>query len=136
MQPDAAKLKLVQSWLERAHEDLAAADRLVQEPPLSGAAAFHAQQATEKVLKAYLGWRDVPGRKIHELLELLADCGEVDAGFASLVPAAKQLSPCAVEPRYPSRTPTPSPQEAEEALRLAREVMEFVTLRLPPEASA
>jgi hypothetical protein len=50
MQPDAAKLKLVQSWLERAHEDLAAADRLVQEPPLSGAAAFHAQQAAARLL--------------------------------------------------------------------------------------
>jgi HEPN domain-containing protein len=136
MQPDAAKLKLVQSWLEKAREDIAAADRLVQSPPLSGAAAFHAQQAAEKVLKAYLAWRDVPGRRIHELIELLAECEEVDAGFASLVPAAKQLSPYAVEPRYPSRTPTPSPQEAEEALRLAREVMGFVTLRLPPEASA
>jgi len=43
---------------------------LEADAPLPGVAAFHAQQAAEKSLKAFLYWHEVPFRKTHELEEL------------------------------------------------------------------
>ena len=65
MQHDAARIVDTRAWLAKALTDLLAADRLLHfDPPLAGAAVFHAQQAAEKVLKAFLAWHDDPFRKI------------------------------------------------------------------------
>jgi HEPN domain-containing protein len=45
----------MRAWVEKATDDLEAAETLLaREPPKSSAAAFHAQQAAEKDLKAAL----------------------------------------------------------------------------------
>src|SRR5438445_358947 len=71
MQPDA--LAEAGEWLVRAQEDLAAAERLLQtSPPLLAVAAYHAQQAGEKALKAFLAAHNVAFRSTHNLEELLS----------------------------------------------------------------
>ena len=53
MQPSA--IREAREWLERADLDLRLAERALQvPPPLAGGAAYHAQQAAEKALKAFL----------------------------------------------------------------------------------
>ncbi|MFQ5806078.1 MAG: HEPN domain-containing protein [Phycisphaerae bacterium] len=52
MPPDVAS---VRSWLAKAdHERRRAEAALAQTPPITDTAAFHCQQAVEKLLKAYL----------------------------------------------------------------------------------
>jgi HEPN domain-containing protein len=51
------RIKEVQTWLEKARQDLEAAAWLLESPSsLYGAVGFHCQQAVEKALKAYLTW--------------------------------------------------------------------------------
>ncbi len=54
MSPETAEVK---RWLEKADHDRRAAPlALAGEPPITDVAAFHCQQAVEKLLKAYLVW--------------------------------------------------------------------------------
>lgn len=46
-------------WLERAKDDLYAAEILLQHPELTNMVAFHAQQVVEKSLKAILEEADM-----------------------------------------------------------------------------
>jgi HEPN domain-containing protein len=61
MPHDPARVEDARTWLVRAASDLGAgAHDLTVEPPFTGDAVFHAQQAAEKSLKAFLTWHDVP----------------------------------------------------------------------------
>lgn len=125
------KLSLTHEWLAKAEEDLLAAERMNQPPPLLDVALFHCQQATEKAFKAFLTWHDRPFRKTHELSELLLQCQEIDQQFADLLGSAKVLTQYATQTRYPGTSRPPALIEAETALRFAREAVAFVVARLP-----
>jgi len=53
-------------------------------PPLQATAAYHAQQAGEKALKAFLAAHDVAFRPTHSLEELLSQCQAIEAGLSIL----------------------------------------------------
>ena len=54
MQHDPALIAEVRAWLSKAGKDLAAAEyELKAEPPFADDIVFHAQQATEKSMKAF-----------------------------------------------------------------------------------
>ena len=56
MRPEA--VSEAREWLERAELNLRLAERALRIPPvLAGGAAYHAQQAAEKALKAFLAAR-------------------------------------------------------------------------------
>jgi HEPN domain-containing protein len=58
--PEDIKKEFVQRWLAKAESDLLASRHLLQgRPDLAGTAAFHAQQAVEKTLKALLVWHQI-----------------------------------------------------------------------------
>lgn len=118
--------------MRKAATDLAAGAMLAEHPELASAAAFHAQQAAEKARKAFLAWRDVPVRRIHDIGELLAECASLDRGFLALRAEGPDLTAYAVEDRYPGADATP--EQATEAQRVAREVVAFVRGVLPPDA--
>ncbi len=113
-------------WLEKARRDLAAAERLLDMPDYS---AFHAQQAAEKALKALLvalGERPPRTHNIGLLLEKLRGRGlDVDR-----VTQARILTEYAVEARYPDIEETVEREEADEALGIARRVLEWAAERL------
>jgi HEPN domain-containing protein len=61
----------VQSWLKKASQDLRAASILVEEEfDDYNTSAFHAQQASEKFLKAFLVRHQVEFPKTHDIKEL------------------------------------------------------------------
>ncbi len=58
-------------WLQLVHDDLAAARTLLADPNIpSHIACFHAQQASEKALKALLVASSTPFKKPHDLVVL------------------------------------------------------------------
>lgn len=64
------------------------------------AAAFHAQQAIEKSLKAVLCLREIPFRRTHDLLELAGRLAETGLVLPIDDDALLRMTPYAVEFRY------------------------------------
>ncbi len=135
MQPDP-RLHLTSEWLRRGHQDLAVADQFSRDPAFCETVAFHAQQAVEKSLKAYLTWRNVPFRQTHILEGLAAECAQVDPAFIPLVAKVAPLTPYVSAGRYPFTPVTVTLDMALEALRTAHELCAFVLVHLPPEVQA
>jgi HEPN domain-containing protein len=136
MQPEEARLQDVRAWLSKAELDLKAAAHEVSAPAeaLWGDVMFHAQQAAEKAMKAFLAWHDVPFRKTHSLDELGQQCAALDATLAAVAHEAAPLTEYAWKFRYPGESYEPHPTEAEDALVAARQVYDAILNRLPSSA--
>lgn len=136
MEADPQRVADTRDWLAKARHDLQAASTLLEgEQPLPDVAAFHAQQAAEKSLKAFLYWHDVPFRKTHELDELGRAAVAIDAGLEDCVDSAVDLTPFAWPFRYPGEPMTPAVAEIADAVSRARALHVAVVERLPAEAS-
>lgn len=132
---DPGRLADTAAWLAKARQDLEAATVLLAaSPALLGAAAFHCQQATEKSFKAFLAWHDQPFRKTHSLEELGRQVAVLDAALEPVVDRTVALTEYAWKFRYPGEPAEPTREEADAALRLAREVYHGILGRLPAEA--
>jgi len=101
--------------------------------PLFGAVVFHAQQAVEKALKAYLTWNSRPFPFVHDLLLLNSLCVENDSTFAGIEELCDSLNPYAVQFRYPGDFEPPTKAQADEALAAAERIVGFVIGLLPDE---
>jgi len=99
------------------------------------AAVFFAQQTAEKALKAFLTAHDHPFPKTHNLEPLVEWSSSIDEEMTRLADAARILSPYAVRFRYPGGPMEPEIAEAQEAVRLAAEIVQAVQERLSPPAS-
>ena len=131
---DPALVSETKAWLQKAADDLrAAAHGLNASPPLLADILFHSQQAVEKTFKGFLTRHDRPFRKIHSIEELGENSLKIDSDLKSLVERAVPLTQYAWEFRYPGEVETPLLEEAEEALRLAREVHRAILDKLPAE---
>lgn len=130
MQPERAE---VRRWLEKADHDRRMAEAgLAQTPPITDGAAFHCQQAVEKLLKAYLVYRGESSEKVHDLGALAHACARHEPAFAALIPRVLPLNPFAVRFRYPGPA-DPTPQQVREALAVVQEVLGLVLRQLPSE---
>ena len=80
MPPDDVRLEDARAWLAKAELDLRAADLELGTPAagLWGDVAFHAQQAAEKALKAFLALHDEPFRKTHSIEQIGRACTVID----------------------------------------------------------
>jgi len=138
MAPDDARTEDVRAWLRKADLDLRAAAHEMSAPAagLWSDVVFHAQQAAEKALKAFLAWHDVPFRKTHDLQELGRECVALDATLRTFADQAVPLTEYAWKFRYPGEPEEPTREEADEALATARQVYEAVLARLPREVRA
>jgi HEPN domain-containing protein len=131
MPPDDARLQDARAWLAKAELDLkAAAHEMTAAEALWGDIMFHAQQAAEKAMKAFLAWHDVPFRKTHNLEELGQQCVSLDAMLAPVSHQAVPLTEYAWKFRYPGETAEPDRVAAEEALAAARNVYDVILSRL------
>ena len=134
MPPDPVLVRNTREWFLRAIDDLRVAEHdLKSESPFIRAALFHCQQATEKALKGFLTWHDQPFRKTHNLGELGLRCATVDPSLESLLKEAAALARYATRFRYPGGVDEPPFAEAQEALALARCVVDRILDRLPAE---
>lgn len=135
MPPDPARVAETRAWLHKAAEDLrAGSHQLLAEPPLCADAAFHAQQACEKAAKAFLAWHDVPFGKTHNLVELGHACAGISADLEPVLRSAAPLTEYAWRFRYPGDPEEPTLEEVDQALLVAREVLEAILAGLPEDA--
>jgi HEPN domain-containing protein len=138
MLPNEAIAKETGAWLRKVEVDLRGADlNLAADPPVLENVVFHSQQAVEKVFKAFLTWHDLPFQKTHNLRELGGQCEEVDPSLLLLKERAAPLTKYAWLYRYPGDEESPTLDEAQRALAIAREVVAAVRDRisLPPESA-
>ena len=134
MPHDPALVAEVRAWLSKAGRDLATAEYELQaNPPFADDLVFHAQQAAEKSLKAFLSWHRVPFRKTHNLVELGEACCQIDPSLEPLLRRAAPLTEYAWKFRYPGDFDEPPAEEAAGALTVAREVFDSIRRCLPSD---
>ena len=133
MPADDPRLEDARAWLDKAALDLRAADLLAgsSDAALLGNATFHAQQAAEKALKAFLAWHDEPFRKTHSIEELRRACVAIAPDLAPVIDSAVPLTEYAWKFRYPGDAGEPSREETERALQSARSLVLAVEALLP-----
>ena len=136
MPPEESIRQEACAWLAKARNDLRAADLdLTAEPALKDDAAFHAQQAVEKALKAFLTLHGRIFRKTHNLVELGEQCCALDGTLEAPVRQAVPLTQFAWKYRYPGEEEEPSDEAVARAIQLARRVVDEVECRLREPAS-
>lgn len=99
----------IQEWLFFVDDDLRAA-HIMMEKEIFHTACFHAQQATEKVIKAYLLKKHGKVRKIHYLTGLLDIDPEVKQEFSELMDGIEFLDQFYVPTHYPDAFPGSLPE--------------------------
>jgi len=77
------KEEFFKQWLFRAAEDIAVIESLFHAKTTSfnSSICFHAQQAVEKYLKAFLVYNDIDFPKTHDVDFLLIKCREIHPSF-------------------------------------------------------
>lgn len=125
------KAKESGEWADLAAMDLASARFLqAMEPRPSRIICYLCQQSAEKMLKAFLVYRDIPPKKTHDLISLHKTCIEQESEFIALKEACADLNVYAVEARYPSSLDLAS-NDAGKAICDAERIWNFVSLKLP-----
>ncbi len=124
-------------WFTQAKDEFQDADDLRKRGRFY-LALCHLQQASKKALKAYL-YLKVKSMEVfysHSIDELLGMALEIDSDFQQTI-RAKKLDQYYIPTRYPNGLPggIPSryyddPKEAEEAMNLAKELIEVVEKKI------
>lgn len=132
--PEEVKLEFTREWVRKAENDFLTAQHLFKggERYVNGT-AFHAQQAAEKYLKAFLVWHQIEFKKTHDIAALLKLASEMDSVISDVLSDAVHLTPYGVEYRYPGDYPDVTMDDAKKALNLAVQVRKEIRYRLPEE---
>ncbi len=116
----------LKKWFKKADNDLKSAVLQLKEGLFENS-CFHSQQCVEKYLKAFLIYKRVDLLKTHDIAKLIKACISVDKDFELLKGKnIEMLTMYAVELRYPDFPYEISEEEAEEAVKKAKFVREFV----------
>ena len=118
-------------WLNMAREDLLWAQASLKEEIWRGA-CFAAQQAAEKSLKAYLLAKGKSIPRIHDLVSLNDQCGNIDKEFNELINSCNFISPYYLSSRYPdiAEFEEYSGEMAGTVVQKAEEIVEFIKSKL------
>ena len=120
-------MKEFEQWLKKAENDLLViTNNLASQQVPIDACCFHAQQAAEKYLKAYLVSKKIYFPKIHDLVALNNLCINVNPSFAEIEETAIKLSDYAIAPRYPDAFDDLTIDDANNALLDAITIKNFV----------
>jgi HEPN domain-containing protein len=137
---DAARAWIAR-WVRLAEGDLAMARLGLEsdEFDVYELVGFHAQQAAEKLIKAFLARNAVDFEDQHDIDYLQRLVGSVDAELARRIDPAAALNRYAVGTRYPGRYGPVTREQAEAAVRIAEAVRAEIHPRLqenpPPRES-
>ena len=118
-------------WIIKALNDFKVMLNERKVPPkdlVTDAICFHAQQAVEKFLKAYLVAYNIEFGKTHNLKTLLGQCIEHDSDFTRV--SVGDLSDYAVAVRYPDEFYEPTLEEVDKHITIATDVKKFVLDKL------
>ena len=127
------KRDVVRGWLRKAESDEKAIKASL-DAGVFDIACFHAQQAAEKALKAYLAYAGVDFPFTHNLSKLTDSCSAVDPAFSELSDKVEVLTPFAVELRYDADF-WPPREDAEDAMQKAVAVRAFVLSHIDIEST-
>lgn len=125
----------VLNWLYFADEDYLSAEIMMKEG-IYNKVCFLSQQATEKGLKAFLLNQGKELKKTHKIVDLLAECVELDPEFRGLEECAIEIDRYYMPTRYPDAMigslpeGLPKKEQAESALEIASKVLKFVKDKL------
>ena len=136
--PDKNKiLFLAKQWMQKAENDLKTAEHtltLGKDCP-TDTVCFHAQQCTEKYLKALLVYRKIDFPKTHSISELMALL-PVETRPELRPVEQERLTDYATATRYPGIDEPISLNEAENATGTARSVRAFIKKLIPVEENS
>ncbi|MBN2634926.1 MAG: HEPN domain-containing protein [Prolixibacteraceae bacterium] len=121
----------ITQWICKGDHDLGTAKiTYLHIPEYIDTVTFHCQQAVEKYLKAYLIFQSTAFKFSHDLIYLLDLISQKDSDFENYYDTVSELQGYAVEIRYPNETVFLSNEKVENAMRLAKEIREFVTRKM------
>ena len=124
---DIGIMKKVRQWFAYGNADLRMAVHgfsLAENAPFH-LIAFHAQQAVEKYLKGYLVFFGIEVPYTHNLVRLLGECPEHDK-WEGNVQDLKFLTQYSITTRYPGIDEEVTEQEANDAVEIARKVIDLI----------
>jgi HEPN domain-containing protein len=116
----------LKNWLYRANEDIAVIDSLFKIDPVfySSTICFHAEQAVEKFLKAFLVFHNVDFPRTHDVDFLLLECKKIDPDDFNI--EFGSLSDFGVDIRYPDNFYIPGKEETIQYRDIANTVKKIV----------
>jgi HEPN domain-containing protein len=119
------------SWLEIVLEDVRVSDTCLRMDPIAlGSAAYHCQQAGEKIVKALLVLAGVNFRRTHDLDELVDSAMPPYSNLGGDLEALRGLTLWSIAYRYPriesEIEPLPARAEIEAALNSIRNIAAYV----------
>ena len=117
-------------WVSKAEGDFATAGRELRarKNPNYDAVCFHAQQCAEKYLKAVLQENERHIPKIHNLIELMLLCEELDGSFEMLRSDLVVIERYSVRVRYPGEFAEKG--DAQSAYAAAKTTRTFIRQKL------
>lgn len=122
-------------WLNKAGEDMRAAELLLAHDDCRNMCAFHCQQTIEKALKSFVlvaSDRLVDG---HNLTWLCRQALRYDRAFAQWLDESATLNRYYIETRYPTDVPFTIARERIRFIhRIAREMYDFICRQVEEEA--
>ncbi|MBN1604437.1 MAG: HEPN domain-containing protein [Chitinispirillaceae bacterium] len=128
------QLEECSEWLRKANRDLLSARILLfNETPVADTACFHCQQAVEKTLKAFLIFHSIRFDRVHNLSYLMQLCEKQNSEFVSFREITEELTPFAVEIRYPGVIVELPIKEAKRVLMMTEKLLVFIKSAMPSE---
>jgi HEPN domain-containing protein len=120
------KEEYLNNWVYRAREDISVMDNLAKAGIefYTSTICFHAQQAVEKYLKAFLIYHDVDFPRTHDVDFLLLECMKIDKNNFDF--DFQSLTEFGVSVRYPDDFYVPGVNETREYQNIAQEVAKTV----------
>ncbi len=120
-------MKDFEKWFKKAENDLFTIKNLIdlKDAPYD-VCCFHAQQAAEKYLKAYLIVRNVDFPKTHNLEMLVNFCIKFNQKFNKILNISIWLSEFGVSLKYPDDFAEAILQDAKQAYQNALTIKDFV----------
>ena len=121
---------LAHAWWRKGESDLTNVRMCLAANQVLDTACFHAQQAAEKFLKAYMTSSKIEFPFIHNLEKLVELCAEHDPSFLIIKESAQSLTPFAVGARYDENF-WPDTDTARKAMCGAEHIRQFIVDRMP-----
>jgi HEPN domain-containing protein len=120
----------LKNWLLLANEDIAVIKNLFKSEPelYARAISFHAQQAVEKFLKAFLVFHNIDFPKTHDLEFLLLECQRIDSSGFDL--DFGSLTDFGVSVRYPDDFIVPDKEDTALYRDIAIEIKKVVESKI------
>ncbi|MCE5295162.1 MAG: HEPN domain-containing protein [Chlamydiales bacterium] len=117
------------AWIQKAKNDLKGAKVLFREH-INDLAIYHAHQCVEKVLKAYLAFKQCSIQKTHDLVVLTETCNRYDPSFEKIRDEVSQLNPFGTIMRYPGVGDDPDQKITGNSITIAENIFLFVQKKI------